>query len=140
MKTKNQFSESVFCIIETVEHFINLLTNIYNAYINNALLYHTLHWVLWILFWSHISFVNVIFLKSMSEEVGTTLDLNNNSCLSIQNGLNMTLLKFSRYIPAPTLSDIDFRNKMALVWTTLNSCAFISIFPCAFTYPWFKDN
>ena len=54
----------------------------------------------------------ILFLKSMSEKVGSDIER-----------LSMILFQ-SRCMSDPTLSDIDFKNKMVLVGTTLNNLDF----------------
>ena len=70
----------------------------------------------------------ILFLKSMSERVGSDIErLWNWISRSTQNRLKMGsfLNSKSLYVTYsmtdPTLSDIDFKNKMALVGTTLNN-------------------
>ena len=59
----------------------------------------------------------ILFLKSMSGKVRSTLNLNG----VIFNRFRVDLeIQFqSRSMSDPTFSDIDFKNKMAWIWTTL---------------------
>ena len=65
----------------------------------------------------------ILFLKSKSESVGSDIER-----LYILNDISFASKSFeydiieiqSRSMSDPPLSDIDFLNKMAWVWTTLN--------------------
>ena len=57
----------------------------------------------------------ILFLKSMSERVGSDMER-----LWIRMGSSLETPFQRRSMSDPTVSDIDFKNKMALVWTTLN--------------------
>ena len=72
-------------------------------------------------FWPDLRVVQtqaILFLKSMSERVGS--DIERLRILSDVIFKDVCIQIDSRSKSEPSLSDIDFKNEMALVWTTLN--------------------
>jgi len=68
---------------------------------------------------------HILFLKSMSEKVGSDIKRLWNRVMNFwidSKSIEDNVIRIqSRFMSDPTFSDIDFRNKMALVWTTLQS-------------------
>ena len=64
----------------------------------------------------------ILFLKSLSERVGFDIQRPWNWMMNFQiDSKSIENSNSESYTSDPTLSDIDFKNKMAWVWTTLKN-------------------
>jgi len=69
--------------------------------------------------------LTILFLKPMSERVGSDIERlwiwMTSSSVDFESIYKFIILFYRRSMSDPTFSDIDFKNKMAWVWTTLNT-------------------